>query len=60
MRLMEGVLEGRRLACWRAARRDDLVPTVGAAVGQVMADSWTSPGIEVGEQQKAIVVTGLT
>jgi len=38
------VLEGRRLACWRAARRDDLVHTVGAAVGQVMAGSWTESG----------------
>ena len=41
MRSMEGVLKGRELACWRAARRADLVPEVGSAVGQVMAGSWT-------------------
>jgi len=30
----------------------DLVPTVGAAVGRVLAGSWTGPGNEVREQQQ--------
>ena len=45
---MEGVLEGRELAWRRAARGADLVPTIGAAVGLVMAGSWTGSGNEVG------------
>src|SRR5271157_561486 len=48
---MEGQVVGRELTRRRAARRADLVPTIGAAVGLVMAGSWTSSGNEVGGQQ---------
>jgi hypothetical protein len=49
---MEGVLEGWRLACWRAARRADLVCPVGAAAGLGVAGSWTGSGQDVEEQQQ--------
>ena len=49
----------RSKACWTAGswpdesalRRADLVPTVGAVVGLVMAGSWTASGNELDEQQ---------
>jgi len=46
VRSIEGTLDATGLAGRRAPRNADLVPTVGAAVGQVMTGSWTSPGNE--------------
>jgi len=50
VRSMEGVVAGQKLALRRAARRADLVPTVGKAVRLVMAGSWTGSGNELGER----------
>ena len=47
---MEGVVEGRELVWRRAARRDDLVPTDGAAVRLITASSWTGSSNDLGEQ----------
>jgi len=51
VRSIDSVLEARELTRQRAACRADLVPTVGAAVGLVMAGSWTASGNKVREPQ---------